>query len=143
MTHVETKNKASRLASPREGAEGRRHEAARRAIELREEARVAGRARRARLRGAESQALEVDVSDELFTGGAGNAPDVIGLADFIPSSTPRTLVEVCREHVAAVLASCGGNKSRAAIALGIDRRSLYRWLSGRGNTHFEKKRTAP
>ena len=39
-------------------------------------------------------------------------------------SSQRTLVEVETEHIAAVLASVGGNKTRAAEILGIDRKTL-------------------
>lgn len=33
-----------------------------------------------------------------------------------------------REHALMVLGVKGGNKTEAARALGIDRRTLYRWL---------------
>ena len=36
----------------------------------------------------------------------------------------RTLAEVEAEHIQNVLASVGGNKSRAAALLGIDRKTL-------------------
>ncbi|HEY8074412.1 MAG TPA: helix-turn-helix domain-containing protein, partial [Labilithrix sp.] len=36
--------------------------------------------------------------------------------------------EVQRQYVQRVLGLVGGNKSRAALLLGIDRRTLYRWL---------------
>lgn len=39
-----------------------------------------------------------------------------------------TIDELQRRHVARVLAHTGGNKRRAAMILGITRRTLYRWL---------------
>ena len=45
----------------------------------------------------------------------------------------RTLAEVEREHVEAVLASTGGNKTRAAEILGIDRKSLREKLKRAGD----------
>ena len=41
-----------------------------------------------------------------------------------------TLAEAQRSHIARVLEACGGNKTRAALVLGIDRRTLYRKLRG-------------
>jgi two-component system response regulator AtoC len=38
------------------------------------------------------------------------------------------LSEMERRYIRRVLAAVGGNKSRAARVLGVDRRSLYRWL---------------
>lgn len=40
-----------------------------------------------------------------------------------------TLAEVKRRHVEYAMAQCGGNKVKAAQALGIGRRSLYRYLA--------------
>jgi transcriptional regulator with PAS, ATPase and Fis domain len=39
-----------------------------------------------------------------------------------------TLDDMERRHVLRVLESCGGNKTKAAIELGISLRSLYRKL---------------
>ncbi|HEY3745887.1 MAG TPA: helix-turn-helix domain-containing protein [Gemmatimonadaceae bacterium] len=39
-----------------------------------------------------------------------------------------TLEEVKRQHVLAVLDACGGNRANTARALGVDRKTLYRWL---------------
>ncbi len=56
-----------------------------------------------------------------------DAPDLPGLMRFSAARGPvaeRTLAEVESEHVHAVLAGAGGNKSRAAAILGIDRKTL-------------------
>lgn len=45
-----------------------------------------------------------------------------GLGDLV------SLREMERRYARFVLAKCGGNKSRAAKVLGIDRRSVYRLL---------------
>jgi DNA-binding NtrC family response regulator len=47
----------------------------------------------------------------------------------LPSSD-RSLAELERAHIEEVLASCEGNVTRAAVALGIDRRTLQRKLKG-------------
>lgn len=39
------------------------------------------------------------------------------------------LETLCTAYVRAAVEACGGNKSHAAKALGIDRRSIYRWLA--------------
>ena len=46
--------------------------------------------------------------------------------DMAPLSSSRPLDEVVRGHIAAVLCECGGNRTRAAEALGISRRALIR-----------------
>ena len=43
-------------------------------------------------------------------------------------SDPDALTTAEREHIERVLREVGGNKSAAAKALGLSRRSLYRWL---------------
>lgn len=50
----------------------------------------------------------------------------------------RTLAAVVEEHVRATLILVGGNRSAAAEALGIDRRTLYRKLSSYG-LHAKRK----
>ena len=44
-----------------------------------------------------------------------------------------TLAELERRYVRHALDLLGGNKSLAARVLGIDRRSVYRWLHGGAN----------
>jgi DNA-binding NtrC family response regulator len=46
----------------------------------------------------------------------------------LPSGLRPTLDELSRRYVALVLSECGGNKTRAAEQLGIDRKTLYRIL---------------
>jgi len=41
---------------------------------------------------------------------------------------PDSLSDVERDHIQEVLARVGGNKTKAAKILGLDRRSLYRRL---------------
>jgi len=56
-----------------------------------------------------------------------DAPDLPALMRFSAarrSSGPRTLADVQTEHIRRVLAEVGGNKSRAAAILGIDRKTL-------------------
>jgi DNA-binding NtrC family response regulator len=52
-----------------------------------------------------------------------------------PPSLPERLGELERDHVLAILEREGGNKSRAAAALGLTRRSLYRLLEKYGLGH--------
>ena len=53
-----------------------------------------------------------------------------------------SLAEVQRRYIDQVLRQVGGNKRRAARVLGIDRRTLYRWLErdefARKGSHFEE-----
>jgi len=46
----------------------------------------------------------------------------------LPRGYRPTLDELSRQYAALVLAECGGNKTRAAEQLGIDRKTLYRIL---------------
>ncbi|MBC7171278.1 MAG: hypothetical protein H5U40_02565, partial [Polyangiaceae bacterium] len=56
-------------------------------------------------------------------------------ADAVPSTRPTSgasLAEVERAHIEKVLAAMDGNVTRAAVALGIDRRTLQRKLKTYG-----------
>jgi DNA-binding NtrC family response regulator len=46
----------------------------------------------------------------------------------LPSHLARTLEEVEREHILAVLEATGGNRTEAARLLRVDRKTLYRML---------------
>ncbi|HEX6244936.1 MAG TPA: sigma-54 dependent transcriptional regulator [Polyangiales bacterium] len=50
----------------------------------------------------------------------------------VPAQSSTNLAEVERTHIERVLADMGGNITRAATALGIDRRTLQRKLKGYG-----------
>lgn len=54
-------------------------------------------------------------------------------------SVSRTLAEVEAEHIAAVLASVGGNKTRAAEILGIDRKTLREKLKSQPNRYISPR----
>jgi DNA-binding NtrC family response regulator len=58
--------------------------------------------------------------------GAANAEPAKGLP--LPPGVRPTLDELSRRYVSLVLAECGGNKTKAAEQLGIDRKTLYRIL---------------
>ena len=66
---------------------------------------------------------EADLPDELSRGPA-NAPPSAGPGPL----RPRTLAEVEREHIRAVLDACEGSQSEAARILGIGRNTLWRKL---------------
>jgi transcriptional regulator of acetoin/glycerol metabolism len=61
------------------------------------------------------------LSEQLVDNVAQRLTALVGAA-VVPMET------LCTAYVRAALDACGGNKSRAAKALGIDRRSIYRWL---------------
>jgi hypothetical protein len=46
-----------------------------------------------------------------------------------PRAAVRTVDEVVREHVTAVLAALGGRRAEAAAALGVCPKTLYNWLA--------------
>ena len=54
--------------------------------------------------------------------------------DADPTAAPTSLAEVERAHIERVLGQYQGNVTKAAVALGIDRRTLQRKLRGFGIT---------
>jgi two-component system response regulator HydG len=71
-----------------------------------------------------AQGTEIDVDDLPPQLRARRASDLLAGA----VSRQLSLAEVEREYIEKVLASEGGNKSRAAQRLGLDRKTLYRKL---------------
>lgn len=64
----------------------------------------------------------------------------VGAGDVVPRpqlDTLTTLEAVELRYVRHVLECCAGNKSRAAKVLGIDRRSLYRYIAKMGAADLE------
>jgi two-component system, NtrC family, response regulator HydG len=51
-----------------------------------------------------------------------------GLTEHSPTSVPQTLEDAEKQHVMDALKACGGNRTRAAERLGIQRRTLYKKL---------------
>lgn len=52
---------------------------------------------------------------------------------------PRPVDDLVRDHVAKTMAFTGDNKTQAAKLLGIDRRTLYRWLEKGKSGHCRKR----
>jgi DNA-binding NtrC family response regulator len=75
-----------------------------------------------------------------------DAPDLPSLMRFAATSgrgTPRTLAEVDSAHIAEVLASVQGNKSRAAAILGIDRKTLSARIKSSGGKNIPTEENRP
>ena len=64
------------------------------------------------------------ITEREFTSSVSQA----ALFDVIAVAAEGSLSAVERDHIADVLARAGGNKTKAAKLLGLDRRSLYRRL---------------
>ncbi len=82
---------------------------------------------------AEGVAIGVaDLPGEIRGAAGAASNDASGPAATDADGTPATLEEVERRHVAAVLEATGGNKTRTAKLLGIDRATLYAKLKRHG-----------
>ncbi len=70
-----------------------------------------------------------------------DAPDLPALMRYAgvrETGLQRTLAEVEAEHIRNVLASVGGNKTRAAEILGIDRKTLREKMKRLGNGNLRR-----
>jgi len=63
---------------------------------------------------------------------AADLPQLMRFSALRKASLNRTLAAVEREYISNVVASVGGNKTKAAEILGIDRKTLRDKLGGRG-----------
>jgi two-component system response regulator HydG len=66
-------------------------------------------------------------------------PEWFAKPEKAPDENPRSLEAVEREHILDLLRKCGGNRSRTARILGIDRRTLGRKLSSYGILDDDKE----
>jgi DNA-binding NtrC family response regulator len=72
------------------------------------------------------------VGDPASRTGTGSLPAFANGLETGPISLEDALREPERQAILAALASCGGNRTRAASALGIDRTTLYKKLKSLG-----------
>jgi DNA-binding NtrC family response regulator len=70
------------------------------------------------------------IAASVFAHGSSDRPESLSASS--PPSGSTNLAEVERSHIERVLAEMGGNITKAATALGIDRRTLQRKLKGYG-----------
>jgi DNA-binding NtrC family response regulator len=56
----------------------------------------------------------------------------LAVETYAPVAGATSLAALNEAHVSRVLAQCGGNRTRAAAMLGVDRVTLWRWLRRRG-----------
>ena len=88
---------------------------------------------------AEGDVLDADLTNRMIAasvfghaGGTSQRPGMVAAPSVATSPEPRSLAEVERAHIEQVLASLDGNITKAAVALGIDRRTLQRKLRSYG-----------
>lgn len=90
---------------------------------------------------AEAETLDGDLVARMIAasvfghaGGTSQRPGMqaVSAAASVATSSPKSLAEVERAHIEQVLRSLDGNITKAAVALGIDRRTLQRKLRSYG-----------
>jgi DNA-binding NtrC family response regulator len=83
---------------------------------------------------AEGSTLDGDLLRRMIAASifAHGGEDRTSVVPTVPVASSTNLAEVERSHIERVLAEMGGNITRAATALGIDRRTLQRKLKGYG-----------
>ncbi|HLF83458.1 MAG TPA: sigma-54 dependent transcriptional regulator [Blastocatellia bacterium] len=62
--------------------------------------------------------------------------------DVIPEGDMPTLEQLESSYLLRVLSAVGGNKSRAALVMGVDRKTLYRMIDRQVNTAPEKRKAS-
>lgn len=62
--------------------------------------------------------------------------------DVIPQGDMPTLEQLESSYLLRVLSAVGGNKSRAALVMGVDRKTLYRMIDRQVNTAPEKRKAS-
>ncbi len=72
------------------------------------------------------------IAASVFAHADSGRPAGVGASPLPPAPAAASLAEVERSHIERVLADMGGNITRAATALGIDRRTLQRKLKSYG-----------
>lgn len=72
-----------------------------------------------------------------------SAPRVASVMnEVIPEGELPTLDQLESSYLVRVLGAVGGNKSRAAQVMGVDRKTLYRMIDRQGNTSSEKHKAS-
>jgi len=60
--------------------------------------------------------------------------------EVIPEGNLPTLQQLESDYLVRVLGAVGGNKSRAALVMGVDRKTLYRMIERQVNLTGEKRK---
>jgi DNA-binding protein Fis len=60
----------------------------------------------------------------------------------IPEGELPTLDQLESSYLVRVLGAVGGNKSRAALVMGVDRKTLYRMIDRQVNTAPDKRKAS-
>jgi len=62
--------------------------------------------------------------------------------EVIPEGELPTLDQLESSYLVRVLGAVGGNKSRAAQVMGVDRKTLYRMIDRQGNATPDKRKAS-